>query len=222
MLEVKYFFRGYTYDVLEEAMQELNRQNIRCKCRGCKAEGRIHYLDTVDEEAACTFGPWFDNVLHERGLVVLRKDDWNEISSNGPFDNLGDKFRIPHFSDDDCHLVESPSGDFGKGGLARWELIYIGKRLWKVESINNQWIKQFERVFGEHHYEHLSSPPTPPPSPKMASLPSPPQPLPITTTINQGLELQELKKQLATQGLELQALKKQLATQAAETQTLKE
>ena len=39
-------------------------------------------------------------------------------------------------------------------------------------------------------------------------------PLPI----NQGLELQELKKQLATQALELQELKQQLATHAAETQ----
>ena len=43
--------------------------------------------------------------------------------------------------------------------------------------------------------------------------PQPPPPLPITTTINQGLELQELKKQLATQALELQELKQQLATQ---------
>jgi hypothetical protein len=92
--------------------------------------------------------------------------------------------------------------------------IYIGKRLWNVESIhNNQWIKQFERVFGECK-KPLSSPPTPPGSPKMA--PQPPPPLPITTTINQGLELQELKKQLATQALELHTLKQQLATHAAQ------
>ncbi len=179
-------------------------------------------FDIVDEEAACTFGPWFDNVLHERGLVVLRKDEWNEINSNGPDDNLSDQFRSPDFSDDDCHLVESPNDELKEDDV-RWGLIYMGKRLWTVESINNQWIKEFERVFSDgYHSEPLSSPPTPPPSPKMAPLPPPPQPLPITTIINQGLELQELKKQLATQGLELQALKKQLATQAAETQTLKE
>jgi DNA repair exonuclease SbcCD ATPase subunit len=101
----------------------------------------------------------------------------------------------------------------------RWGTVYIGKRLWNVESINNnQWIKQFERVFG-NPLEPLSSPPTPPPSPKMAPQPRPP--LLITTVINQGLELQELKEQLATQAAELRELKKQLATeyQICATQT---
>jgi hypothetical protein len=216
MLEVKYFFRGYTYEIFNKALKDLNWMNVRCKCRGCKATGRIYFFDIVDEAAACTFGPWFDNVLHERGLVVLRKDEWGEINSNGPDDNLSDQFRIPDFSDDDCHLVESPNDELEDD--VRWGLIYIGKRLWAVESINNQWIKEFERVFSGYgyHRERISSPPTPPPSPKMA--PPQSQPLPITTIINQGLELQELKKQLATQGLELQELKKQLATQTLKEQ----
>ena len=117
MLEVKYFFRGYTYDILKKGTRELNLNNIRCKCRGCKKAGRTRFGDTVDVEAACTFGPWFDNVLHERGLVVLRKDGWDEIRSTGPYDNLNDNFQIPHFSDDDCHLVESPDDDFNPDGV---------------------------------------------------------------------------------------------------------
>jgi hypothetical protein len=49
--------------------------------------------------------------------------------------------------------------------------------------------------------------------------PQPRPPLPITSTINQGLELQELKKQLATQAAEIQTLKGQLATLTAEKLT---
>ena len=201
MLEVKYFFKGYTFNFMIEALSTLNTKNVRCKCRGCTLLKRIHYLDTEDPEAACTFGPWFDNILHERGLFVLHTD--LDAGGNGSYGlyNQGEKTEIPCLSNEDCHLVDSPM--MGLEHLKfRWMQIYIGKRLWNVESIhNNQWIKQFERVFGECK-KPLSSPPTPPASPKMA--PQPPPPLPITTIINQGLELQELKKQLATQAAELQ------------------
>jgi hypothetical protein len=222
-LKVKLFFRDYTWVYFQAAMKELNRENIKCKCRGCQRAGRISFLDTVDEEAACTFGPWLDNVLHERGLVVLRRrGNWmDDEYCEGPYEDengkISDKFSFP-FAEFDCHLVETPNFDSGKKGIL-WGKIYIGKRLWNVESIDNPWIKQFERVFGASD-ERLSSPPTPPPSPKVAPIPT--QPLPITTTINQGLELQALKKQLATQDLDMQTLKEQLASQAAEMQALKE
>jgi len=189
MLEVKYFFKDYTSDNMKNAMKQLNQKNIRCKCRGCNVSGRISYPDKVDNDAACTFGPWFDNVLHERGLVVLREDDFIDEWSHGLYENCNANFKIPHFTDDDCHLVERIdfSFMFFKIHDMRWGEVCIGKRLWSIESINNnQWIKQFERVFGASD-EPLSSPPTPPASPKMAPQQRPP--LPITTTINQGLEL---------------------------------
>ena len=84
--------------------------------------------------------------------------------------------------------------------------------------MNNHQIKKFKSVFDISSYGVLSQPPMPPLPPKMAPLPRPP--LPITNIINQGLELQALKEQLATKDLELLALKAQLATHAAETQTL--
>jgi hypothetical protein len=166
-LEVKYFFRGYTPKYMKHSMEYLNYSNIRCKCRGCYTAERIIIDEEVDEEAACTFGPWFDNVLQERGLVVLRHQDHNFEYCEGPYDDLDRRFDFPNF----------------------------------VFDFND---------------EPLSSPPTPPASPKMA--PQPPPPLRITTTIDQGLKLQELEKQLATQAAEIQTLKEQLATQAAETQ----
>jgi hypothetical protein len=171
MLEVKLFFKDYID--LDKSLKELNFQNIRCKCKGCKSAGRISFFDKVDIEAACTFGPWFDNVLHERGFVVLREDDWMDEWCEGPYDNVNENFETAPFTDDDCHLVErfscmSESHHRGE----RWGCICIGKRLWAVESINNQWIKQFERVFGKYNLR-LSSPPTPPPSPKMMPQPPP-------------------------------------------------
>ncbi len=36
---------------------------------------------------ACTFGQWFDKVLHERGLVVLRKDEWEEEECDGQYED---------------------------------------------------------------------------------------------------------------------------------------
>ncbi len=171
MLKVKLFFRDYTLDIMLEAIQRLNKENIRCKCSGCRRAGRISIFDTEDKEAVCTFGPWFDNVLHERGLIVLRKDEWEEEDCDGlyadEYNKISDEFTgaFP-FSDNDCHLVEKPNlfvhGDPDVGCDVRWGDICIGERLWNVESINNPWIRQFERVFGAPR-KRLSSPPTPPP-----------------------------------------------------------
>ena len=203
-------------------MEYLNYSNIRCKCRGCYTAERIIIDEEVDEEAACTFGPWFDNVLQERGLVVLRHQDHNFEYCEGPYDDLDRRFDFPNFvfdfnDDIDCHLFESITDDMAEEGTTdvRWGEVCIGERLWSAESMNNQWIKKFVRIFS-NQFKPLSSPPTPPASPKMA--PQPPPPLRITTTIDQGLKLQELEKQLATQAAEIQTLKEQLATQAAETQ----
>jgi hypothetical protein len=161
--------------------------------------------EVQDEQTVCTFGPWFDNFLHECEFVVHCHWNCKEI------------FQMIPFTDDDCHLVETLYCRLQKRKYMPWRNISIGKRLWNAESINDQCIKQFVRVFGVPGTP-LSSPPMPPLPPKMA--PPPPPPLPITTTINQGLELQALKEQLATKDLELLALKAQLATQAAEMQTL--
>ncbi len=135
-------------------------------CIHCKRAGRIHFNDTADVEAACTFGPWLDNVLHERGLVVLRQDlkiPW----SDGPFKkSLRFAEHYFPFSDADCHLVEIIDMDSALRGktICRWERIGIGKRLWAAESINNQCFKLFSRVFtpGRAMFKPLSSPPTPP------------------------------------------------------------
>jgi len=217
-LKVKYFFRVYTSNFLKDAMFELNIYNIDCSCRGCKTAGRMYDCYGADEEAACTFGPWFDNVLHERGFVVLRHKDLKYDFCDGPFD-MNELFELPSFvtfdDDIDCHLFEGPMANKGTTDV-RWGEVGIGEGLWSVESINNEWIKKFERIFCESE-SPLSSPPTPPTSPKMA--PQPPPPLRITTTIDQGLKLQELT---IDQGLKLQELEKQVATQAAEIQTLKE
>ena len=218
---------------MHNALRKLNQMHTRCNCLDCNLAHRTNHDERADREAVCTFSPWFESVLHERGLVVLRKE-FNAIRfTHGPY-NENERFWTPLLSDDDCHLVESPNMRPGQDAV-RWRDVWIGKKLWNVESINNHWIKQFERVFSTNSgTKPLSSPPTPPGSPKMA--PQPPPPLPITTTINQGLELQELKKQLATQAAELQfcsfqqiflessciELHKQLATQALELHTLKQ
>ena len=170
-LKVKLFFRDYTHETLLEATKNLNHANTRCKCSGCKRAGRIHHSDVEDKGAACTFGPWFDKVLYERGLVVLRKDEWEEEECDGLYEDeygkISDEFANAFkFSYNDCHLVEKPSVVFDKDSdpVTRWEDICIGERLWNVESINNQCVRQFERVFGASG-KRLSSPPTPPPSP---------------------------------------------------------
>ena len=215
-LEVKLFFKDYTEGNLKIIINNLN-WNMKCKCMVCSIVGRICDDDAKDLNAVCTFVPWLDNVLHERGFVVLRQTCVYD-RCDGPYEECFYKFDKVPFIDADCHLVEHVLDVPVTGNVIRWRYISIGKRLWNAESINDQQIKQFKRVFNISSYGYLSSPPRPPLSPKMA--PHPPPPLPITTTINQGLELQALKEQLATKDLELLALKAQLATQAAETQTL--
>jgi hypothetical protein len=205
-LEVKLLLKNFTRGQLKKVMADLNSQNIRCKCLGCQSAGRFYNPDRLDmTESVCTFGPWFDNFLQECGFGVHCYEKGQKT------------FEMIPFTDDDCHMVDGTRGCILTSHLVRWDNIRIGKRLWNAESINDQCIKQFVRVFGVPGTP-LSSPPMPPLPPKMA--PPPPPPLPITTTINQGLELQALKEQLATKDLELLALKAQLATQAAEMQTL--
>ena len=172
MLKVKLFFRDYTHEKILEATKSLNYANIRCKCSGCKRAGRLYNFDTEDKEAACTFGPWFDNILRERGLVILRKYEWEEEECEGlyedEYEKISDRFTGAfEFSDNDCHLVEKPYISDDRLAVidpdVRWSDICIGKRLWNAASINNQCIRQFERVFGKP-WDRLSSPPTPPPS----------------------------------------------------------
>jgi hypothetical protein len=228
-LKVKLFFRDYTPDVILKAMSELNWCNTRCKCSGCKITGRIFSDDTEDHDATCTFGPWFDNILRERGLVVSRKHKHEDINFTGPYlneigNNSEDYAQQFEFSDDDCHLVEMPDQFFLQRGAdphARWENLYIGRRLWGVGSVNDQGIIQFERVFCNSMQRlQILSPQTQPQSPKVAQLPQ--QELPITIVINQGLELKVLKEQLTAQAAELHKAKEQLATQGLELQTAKE
>jgi hypothetical protein len=216
MLKMKLFFRDFTQKDLKNRMERLNFKNVCCKCSGCNQAGRFLF-GNAGKEAVCTFIPWFDNVLHERGLVVLRTDSEVQRYNAGPYaDELGEKLDYFidefNFSDDDCHLIEifDPEDPDVRTGA-----VCIGKRVWNSESINDQGIKQFERVFSPFRNPKLSSPPTPPTSPRVA-------PQPTTIAINQGLELQALKVQLATQAAETQSLKEQLATQAAEMQVLKE
>jgi hypothetical protein len=149
-LELQIFFRDYTPDYMKKAMKRMNLWNVRCKCRDCKKTGRIGAGDRVDREAACRFGPWLDYVLHERGFVVLRKDEvhFDDIKySCGPYHKI--HFDIPDFTHDDCHLVEHTNMNEGEeeGIPVRWAEICIGTRLWKDSSINNQAIKTFEAVF---------------------------------------------------------------------------
>jgi hypothetical protein len=149
-LKLKFFFRDYTPAIMRNAMKNMNLWNLRCKCRDCKKTGRIGDGVRVDREAACTFVPWLDYVLHERGLVVLRNDvHVHFISySDGPYDNFDDDFDIPDFTFDDCHLVEHTNNDEDEEILVRWAEISIGKRLWNASSFNNQWITAFGTVFG--------------------------------------------------------------------------
>ncbi len=120
-----------------------------------------------DTEATCTFCPWFDNILQERGLTVLHKEHWEEEFCEGPYEDEYDKISEDFtgaffFSDNDCHLVDKPdiNTDINTDPNTRWEEICIGKRLWGVESIDTPCIKQFERIFGASG-KQLSSPPTP-------------------------------------------------------------
>jgi hypothetical protein len=219
-LQVHLFFKDYTGANFKELFALMNL-HTSCKCNHCKRAGRFYYEFTEEEETACTFGPWLDKVLHERGFVVLRQDRIHRPGSTGPFEayflDASYEKNVP-FIDADCHLVELIDMKSAQRGetICRWEKIGIGKRLWTIESIDNQWIQLFKRVFTPciAYTIPLSSPPTPPSSPKMAPQPRPP--LPITSTINQGLELQELKKQFATLAAEMQTLKEQLATLTAE------
>ena len=152
-LKVKLFFRDYTEKVLIGIMQRLNYQHAKCKCSGCKATGRLCNGDIEDKEAACTFGPCFDKVLKEHGLVVLRKYRHDGFYVSGPyideFDTRNERFAEQFtFSDEDCDLVEMPHNLLEKEvDDARWENIIIGKRLWNAESVSNECIKQFKRVF---------------------------------------------------------------------------
>ena len=155
LLKVKLFFRDYTHAFLLQAMRQLNYANIKCKCSGCRKAQRTYPVETEDTEAVCTFGPWFDSVLHGRGLVVLRKDKWEEEDCDGPYEDENDKISEEFtgaffFSHGDCHLVEKPDNHSGMeyDPSVRWGEICIGKRLWKVPSIDNPQIRQFERVFG--------------------------------------------------------------------------
>ena len=149
-LQVQLFFKDYTGTNCQEVLKLLN-MHVNCKCNHCKRAGRFHFDDTVDEEAACTFGPWLDNVLHERGLVVLRQDRKYE-HCDGPFDQhflyLEYEHTVP-FIDADCHLVELIDMDAAHRGetICRWMKIGIGKRLWTADSIDNEWIKLFSKVF---------------------------------------------------------------------------
>ncbi len=112
MLKMKYFFKDYTQDDMSSAMETLNLCNVRCTCSGCKKAGRLNYAKhEEDKEAVCTFIPWFDKVLHERGLVVLRVAQKDQEDTAGPYaDEVNKKggMYIDQFlfSDKDCHLLE--------------------------------------------------------------------------------------------------------------------
>jgi hypothetical protein len=170
-LKVKLFFRDYTTEYLDKAMKHLNCFHTRCTCSGCKKTGRMFISDTEDIYAVCTFGPWLDNVLEERGLVTLHMQDSEDINFTGLYedeiDTKNENFVFKYdFCYEDFHLVETSDLYFRRGVEyhVRWENVNIGRRLWNVESIDNPWIKQFERVFGASR-KSLSSPPTPPPEP---------------------------------------------------------
>jgi hypothetical protein len=151
-LKLKLFFRDYTHKIMLKAMRKLNNTNTKCKCSSCKKAGRMIPSEEEDSEATCTFCPWFDTVLQERRLFVLRKEHWEEEFCEGPYEDEQDKISGEEFtgayffSDNDCHLVDKPGIDTDSN--TRWEEICIGKRLWSVESIDNPIIKQFERIFG--------------------------------------------------------------------------
>ena len=166
-LQMKHFFRDYTIQNVFKRMKDLNFWNVRCKCSGCKQTGRIFYQDELfgyeDKEAKCTFVPWFDTVLHERGLVVLHTDADVQEFNAGPYaDELGEKLEYfideYDFTDDDCHLIENYDPEHPD---QRWGDICIGKRLWNAGSINHQGIKQFERVFSPFRNPKLSPPTSP-------------------------------------------------------------
>ena len=209
-LQVKLFFKDYTEGNVERMIKRLN-VNTECKCTACSVLGRISHGETEDASVVCTLGRWLDNVLHERGLVVLHLSaDHDKCAEHdkcaGPYEEGVINHDQIQFTNADCHLVEHVDMSFlyRDEPVFRWRRFSIGKRLWNVESINNQDLKQFRSVFNISLVGFLR--PMPPSSPKMAPLP----PLPITITINQGLELQALKEQLAAQAAETQALKEQL------------
>jgi hypothetical protein len=193
MLKMKYFFRDYTQDVVNGARKVLNFGNVGCMCSGCKKAGRTA-IGEEDREAVCTFVPWFDKVLHERGLVVLRVAEKDQEDTAGPYADEVNKMRGTFidqflFSGKDCHLLEIyvEDEDIGDDPDLRWGGIAIGKKLWNAESINNQGIRQFERLFCFDCNSKISSPPTPPLSPRVAPPPSPrpapPRPTPPSAAL---------------------------------------
>jgi hypothetical protein len=155
-LKLKLFFRDYTHRNLKQAMLNLNRRNTECRCSSCNKAGRMCPTASEDEETTCTFCPWFDGILQEHGLVVLRKEYWEEEFCEGPYEDEQEKISgieftgAYFFTDDDCHLKDKPyiESGYNPEPSTRWEEICIGKRLWSVESIDNPIIKQFERIFG--------------------------------------------------------------------------
>ncbi len=82
-LQVQLFFKDFTGQYFHAVLRRMN-WHTRCKCKHCERAGRN--IDTVDEEAACTFAPWLDNILHERGLVVYRQNGFKHLPIDGPFE----------------------------------------------------------------------------------------------------------------------------------------
>ncbi len=213
-------------------LRRLNEMNTKCTCKGCYKAERFFSTGTRGEEVECTFSPWLDNVLKERGFVVLRetshpRDGSIDVTDDTPFrQQFAQEF---NFSDKDCHLVETPEFQYNIPSpnhkvdpYARWGGISVGKRLWDVETVDNQWVTQFEEVFGTT-WKPLASPPTPMPSPTIAPVP-PPQPSTLNPKGSVGLSIEaRVMKEIAIKkGSELQTAKEQLAAQAAELQALKE
>jgi hypothetical protein len=239
MLKVKLFLRDYTSSNMHSILRDLNQKNTKCVCRYC-GNARRTVFETVDREAECTFSPWLDKVLKERGLLVLRQTKHPAGGRDydiGPYvddENLSQFAYTFNFSNEDCHLVETQKDKPHQipeihifhqevDPYARWENISIGRRLWDVESMNDKGVIQFAKVFSDS-WERLSSPPTPPLSPMAAPLPPRSQPTTVGQTSLFGLSIETrfLRTLSTKQGLELQMLKDKLTRRAEYTQAVKE
>jgi hypothetical protein len=124
-LKLEIFWRDNGLFRLNEAMKIANGIHVKCRCIYCEDEMDIRVLG--DNTGECKFGPWFDEVLASRGLIMLEAGpDWRFGSHHTPMSS-GPLIKNDCM-DFDCHLFKLHPGLVGYA---------FGMRFWQAKSVND-------------------------------------------------------------------------------------
>ena len=134
-LKLEIFWRDNGLFRLNEAMKIANGIHVKCRCFYCGLKGRTRLMDederdirvVGDNTGECKFGPWFDEVLASRGLIMLEAGPDRQFGSHHTPRSSGPLIKNDCM-DFDCHLFKLHPELVGYA---------LGMRFWQAKSLND-------------------------------------------------------------------------------------